>query len=325
MITVIGSLNMDLVIRAERAPGPGETLTGESFQLIPGGKGANQAVAAARDGAPCAMAGRLGDDAFGRALMESLGRDPIDRSYIQLLEGISTGVAGITVDAQGQNRILVVPGANGSFQARDMEEFRPLIARSHVLLLQLEIPLEAVERALTIAREEGVYSILNPAPATDLPSSFYRLADLMTPNESELALLSGLPVSDLDQVRQAGQILLDRGLQRLLVTLGSRGSLLMDREAWTSFPAYRVKALDTTAAGDCFNGVLASGIDRLIQREKSRRDFSPSLEDLSPVIDRASRASAISVTRPGAQPSLPRKEETDAFDLWYQDLAYDLP
>lgn len=318
MITVIGSMNMDLVVKTERAPEAGETLTGDSFQLIPGGKGANQAVAAAREGGATSMAGRVGDDSFGQALLQSLAQDPIDTRQVQVMAGLSTGVASITVDQQGQNRILVIPGANGSFIAPDIEALRPLIASSHVLLLQLEIPLEAVEKALRIAQEEGVYSILNPAPAVPLPPSFYPMARMMTPNETELALLSGLEVTSELQEQEAGRTLLDRGLENLVITLGARGSLLMNRQGQAYFPAYRVPVVDSTAAGDCFNGVLAAGIDRLIgSRQAGKGPFVPSLEDLAPLIDRASRAAAIAVTRKGAQPSLPWARETDDFNKWH--------
>ena len=319
MITVIGSLNMDLVIKAERAPQAGETLIADSFQEIPGGKGANQAVAAAREGAQTFMAGRVGQDAFGQSLLQSLAQDPIDITYIEKVPGLSTGIASITVDQAGQNRILVVSGANGSLEASDIQALRPLIARSHVLLLQLEIPMEAVEEALILAREEAVFSILNPAPALALPPSFYHLVNLMTPNESELAQLSGLPVSSREQVDQAGRQLLERGLENLVITLGQDGALAMNLQGKLHFPAYRVRVEDSTAAGDCFNGVLAAGIDRLIQaRADGPKTFIHSLEDLAPIIDRASRAAALSVTRPGAQPSLPWAQEVDDFDSWYE-------
>ena len=319
MVTVIGSMNMDLVVTAQRAPEQGETVTGDDFQQIPGGKGANQAVAAARDGAETAMVGRVGEDAFSDILIDTMKKDPIDTRYIEKISQISTGVAQITVDHHGHNRIVVVPGANGSFTADDMESLRPLIARSNVLLMQLEIPLKAVERALVIAKEEGVFSILNPAPAINLPDSIYKNVDLMTPNETELLLLSGWHADDTTSWDQAGAVLLERGLKTLLVTLGEQGSLLINHQGDAHFAAYRVRMLDSTAAGDCFNGVLASGIDRLIGRYKCKKGaFTPSIEELAPIIDRATRAAAIAVTRRGAQPSIPEAHEIDAFDTWYE-------
>ena len=318
MITVIGSLNMDLVVTADRAPEEGETVTGSGFAQYPGGKGANQAVAAARSGAITVMAGRVGRDSFGDALISSLARDPIDTSSIEKISGVPTGTAAITVDRRGQNRIVVVPGANGTYTAEDMEHLRPLIARSNVLLLQLEIPVEAVERAVVIAREENVYCMVNPAPAADLSRSFYRQVDLLTPNESELGLLAGMPTEVPAAWRTAGHRLLDLGLQTLLVTLGVDGSLAMDSQSELHLPAYKVKMLDSTAAGDCFNGALAAGIDALVEARGRTRDrlvLTPG--DLAPMIDRATRAAAMSVTRQGAQPSIPWREEVDGFDSWY--------
>ena len=319
MITVIGSINMDLVVNTQRAPEQGETVTGDNFHQIPGGKGANQAVAAARDGSTTVMVGRVGNDAFADSLIATLCEAPIDTSFIERIKDISTGVAQITVDQEGHNRIVVVPGANGRFTANDMEALRPLIARSNVLLLQLEIPLEAVERALIIAREEKVFSILNPAPAIPLPPSIYQNTDLMTPNETELLLLSDWPNQDTSAFVQAGAVLLERGLSTLVVTLGEQGSLLINHKGNAHFAAYRVAMVDSTAAGDCFNGVLAAGIDRLIEaRKDSLYPFIPSIDELAPIIDRATRAAAISVPRRGAQPSIPKAHETDAVDSWYE-------
>lgn len=319
MVTLIGSLNMDLVVTADRAPREGETVTGSSFSQFPGGKGANQAVAAARSGARTVLAGRVGDDAFGDALIRSLARDPLDTSRIEIISGTPTGIASITVDGQGHNRIVVVPGANGTFKAGDMEALRPLIAQSNVLLLQLEIPLEAVERAVAIARQENVYCMVNPAPALALPESLYRQADLLTPNETELGLLAGLSISGASSWSAAAKILLKRGLPALVITLGEKGSLALDNESDLHLPAYQVKMLDSTAAGDCFNGALAAEIDAMIGtggKSSSRVFFTPA--QLAPAIDRATRAAAISVTRRGAQPSIPWREEVDRFDGWFE-------
>lgn len=319
MITVIGSLNMDLVVTTDRAPEAGETVPGQTFSQYPGGKGANQSVAAARSGAVTAMAGRVGRDLFGDALLRALSQDPLDLSAVEQLADHPTGTATITVDRQGQNRIVVVAGANGTFKPEEMERFRPLIARSHVLLCQLEIPLGAVAKALEIAREEGVFCLVNPAPALPLPDVFYRQVDLLTPNASELELLAGMTLEDEADWREAGRILMEKGLGTLIVTLGETGCLLMDGQTVSRFPAYRVKAVDTTAAGDCFNGVLAAELDALIEEEgrgKPARRFTGAT--LAPAIDRAMRASAMSVTRKGAQPSLPWRHEIDDFDDWYR-------
>lgn len=319
MITVIGSLNMDLVVTTDRAPEEGETVTGSGFFQFPGGKGANQAVASARSGAKTAMAGRVGKDAFGQALVSSLARDPIDTTRIEMTNGLATGMAAITVDRQGHNRIVVVPGANGSLTAGHMEALRPLIAQSNVLLLQLEIPFEAVEKAVSLARQENVYCMVNPAPAMTLPHSFYHQVDLLTPNESELGLLAGMASQTPEDWRAAGRVLLDRGLQTLVVTLGGEGCLAMDGQNELHLPAYRVRMVDSTAAGDCFNGALAAAIDAMIEaRGKTARRTVFSPMDLAAALDRATRAAAISVTRQGAQPSIPWQKEVDHFDGWFE-------
>jgi ribokinase len=430
MITVIGSINMDLVVTAKRAPDMGETVMGTSWTQIPGGKGANQAVAAARSGGETWMVGRLGRDAFGNTLLESLKRDPLHVDHIEMHEDAPTGIAAIVVDASGRNRITVISGANFTIHADDIDRLRPLIARSSVLLMQLEIPLDAVERALVIAKEENTFSILNPAPATELPDHFYQLADLMTPNESELAILSGCPTQTESEWTAACRALLDRGLSSVLVTLGEKGAFYVDQKTKRIYPAYRVTAVDTTAAGDSFNGTLASEIARYLKENSAKwrsvnvgeeatvsevsvsidaytsisnkvkadthankttdlcaeegtkiraeteadinaedrtethaeaiadvnikggtethaeagvdinagngttartekgvsfgenSDYSPPsqipYDILDRAIDRATRAAAITVTREGAQPSLPTAREIDDFDIWYE-------
>lgn len=333
MITVIGSINMDLVVTAKRAPDMGETVMGTSWTQIPGGKGANQAVAAARSGGETWMVGRLGQDAFGNTLLESLKRDPLHIDHIEIHEDAPTGIAAIVVDSSGRNRITVISGANYTIHADDINRLRPLIARSSVLLMQLEIPLDAVERALIIAKEEHTFSILNPAPATELPDRFYRLADLMTPNESELAILSGCPTQTEGEWIAACRVLLDRGLSSILVTLGDKGAFYMDQKTKRTYPAYSVSAVDTTAAGDSFNGTLAGEIARYLKKNSTKYSGeSPSLTDtsgfspsfqipydiLDRAVDRATRAAAITVTRKGAQPSLPTAQEIDDFDMWYE-------
>ncbi len=321
MITVIGSINMDLVVTTERAPEAGETVLGNSFRQILGGKGANQAVAAARCGAHTTMVGRVGTDSFGDDILRGLQRDLTDVSMIQRIDNTPSGIASILVDGKGQNRITVVSGANYSFTTSDINALRPLIASSQVLLVQLEIPLNIVYQSLEIAHEEGVFTILNPAPAVNLPMEIYRTIDLLTPNESELSLLTGMPTSTRPQWIDAAHELHRRGVRALLVTLGSEGSLYMNNSGdMKHVPAYRVRAVDTTAAGDCFNGALACEIDRLIAESgEQTRHFSPTADQMAMAIDFATRASAISVTRVGAQPSLPYRHEIEAFDEWYKN------
>ncbi len=318
MITVIGSINMDLVVTTDRAPDAGETVLGNNFQQIFGGKGANQAVAAVRCGARTTMVGRVGDDSFGDVILKGLKREFGDGAAIEIIDGVPTGIAVILVDAKGQNRIAVISGANHTFNAESIEALRPVIARSRVLLLQLEIPIDAVCRALAIAREEGVFTILNPAPAADLPPEIYRDIDLLTPNESELSLLTGLPTGTRPQQIEAAHELHRRGVKSLIVTLGSYGSLCIDCEKnIKQIPAYRVNAVDTTAAGDCFNGALACEIDRMIE-ECNTEILIPSMNEIVQAIEFATKAAAISVTRVGAQPSLPYRREVDNFDDWFR-------
>ncbi|HHX19812.1 MAG TPA: ribokinase [Clostridiaceae bacterium] len=317
MITVIGSINMDLVVTTDRAPEAGETVLGNDFQQIFGGKGANQAVAAARCGAETTLIGRVGNDSFGDTILKGLEREFGDGAAIEKIDGVPTGIAVILVDAKGQNRITVISGANHTFTEDSIEALRPVIARSRVLLLQLEIPMDAVSRSLAIAHEEGVYTILNPAPAADLPPDAYRLIDLLTPNESELSLLTGLPTGTRPQQIEAARMLHRRGVKSLIVTLGSYGSLCIDhKKNIKHVPAYSVNALDMTAAGDCFNGAVACEINHMMA-EQSSGTFTPSIEELVRAIEFATKAAAISVTRMGAQPSLPYRHEIEKFDDWY--------
>jgi ribokinase len=318
MIAVIGSINMDLVVMADRAPDAGETVLGNNFYQVFGGKGANQAVAAARCGAETTMVGRVGNDSFGETILKGLKREFADGAAIERIDGVPTGIAVILVDAKGQNRITVISGANHTFTEESIEALRPVIARSRVLLLQLEIPLDAVHRALAIAREEGVFTILNPAPALELPSDTYKYIDLLTPNESELSILTDLPTGTRPQQIEAARTLYRRGVKSLIVTLGSFGSLCIDHEENVKhIPAYRVDAIDTTAAGDCFNGAVACEIDRMLA-EQSTDIFAPTTDELVRAIEFATKASAISVTKIGAQPSLPYRHEIDDFDDWYR-------
>ena len=254
------------------------------------------------------------------ALVRSLARDPIDTSAIERIAGVPTGTAAITVDSRGHNRIVVVPGANGAWTASHVEAIRSLIAQSNVLLLQLEIPLEAVARAVTIAREENVFCMVNPAPALPLPADFYPSIDLLTPNENELGLLSGITLGGPRGWRNAARVLLNRGLPAIVVTLGEEGSLAMDDKSDMHLPAYPVKMVDSTAAGDCFNGTLAAEIDVMLEaRGKTCSRTAFTVMELAPAIDRATRAATISVTRRGAQPSIPWREEIDRFETWFEE------
>ncbi|MDZ3992842.1 ribokinase [Pseudomonas sp. Teo4] len=295
-VVVVGSLNMDLVARAERLPRPGETLAGESFFTVPGGKGANQAVAVARLGGSVAMVGNVGDDAYGQQLRQALEVEGIDCQAVKVCDGVSSGVALITVDAASQNCIVIIPGGNGLLTPQAVQQFDALLQAAEVIICQLEVPADTVAWTLARGRELGKCVILNPAPATGpLPAAWLPHIDYLAPNESEAEALTGEPVSDLDSARRAGERLLQLGAGKVIVTLGAQGALLVTSQGSRHFPAPKVKALDTTAAGDTFIGGFAAGLVRGLKEDEA--------------IAFGQRAAALSVTRAGAQPSIPYLKE----------------
>jgi len=298
-IVVIGSLNVDLVVRAPRVPQDGETIIGSAFQRFFGGKGANQAVAARRQGAYTVMAGRVGRDIFGDEQLRSLEEEGISTAGIVRDEEQPTGTASIILDERGSNRIIVVPGANGAYSPRDVDDLRPIIQDADAVVVQLEIPLPAVERALAVAWELGKLTVLNPAPAADLPPEIYRTVSVITPNESEAALLTGVEVADLAGARQAAQILRAKGVRQVIITLGARGVYGLSADEEFHIPAHAVAVVDTVAAGDTFTGALAVMLAEGKPLQQAARY--------------ANAAAAIAVTRPGAQPSVPRRSEVLAF------------
>ena len=254
-ILVVGSLNADLVVRAPRFPRPGETISGEDLQVIAGGKGANQAVAAARLGASVSMLGRVGKDNFGDFLLDNLKSNHVDAQLVQR-DDASTGTATIIVDSNGQNSIVLSAGANGKVSSADVKSASFLDCK--LLLLQLEIPLETVLSAAKRAHENGLRVILNPAPAQVIPTELIALADFIIPNETELSLLTGISVNDLDPVEKAARKLLEQGAKNVIVTLGSNGALIVTRTKVTKVNTYPVDVVDTTAAGDAFIGGFAA-------------------------------------------------------------------
>ncbi|RME86206.1 MAG: ribokinase [Caldilineae bacterium] len=292
-IVVVGSINMDLVARSPRIPAPGETIIGHDFHTVPGGKGANQAVAAARLGARVGLVARVGRDTFGRELIDGLAANGVAADHVRETPDVATGIAVILVDDTGENSIVVAPGANMAVSEQDIEAAAGLIAAADVLLLQLEIPDAAVLKAAALARAASVPVILNPAPARPLPPDLLSLVDILIPNEHEAALLAGHPLGSEEDMDVAARRLLERGPRAVILTLGSRGALLFDDDDRVRQPAFTVEAVDTTAAGDAFvAGFAVAWAEGKTTAEAVRWGAA---------------AGALAATRLGAQPSLPRR------------------
>src|SRR5579872_753214 len=301
-IVVVGSLNMDFVAGVERLPAPGETVLGRDFQMIPGGKGANQACAAARlarSSTRVKMVGRVGYDVFGDHLKASLSAAGVDVSAVHATRALASGVALISVDRSGQNSIVVASGANHALAAADVEAMRSVFRYARVVLFQLESPLDTVSAALRLARDEGARTILDPAPAQPLPAELLQNVDILTPNESEALLLLGRAPGrvELDQAPALAKFLSDLGPQTVVLKLGDRGNFYYDGQIELFSAAFPVTARDTTAAGDVFNAGLAVAL-------AEDRPIAEALRF-------ANAAAAISVTRAGAQSSVPLRGEVD--------------
>lgn len=293
-IVVVGSCNVDLVVRVRRLPAPGETCSGERFAEGPGGKGANQAVAARRLGAEVRLVGRVGRDRHGDALLEALTADGVDVRAVARAD-VATGIALVTVDATGTNTIVVVPGANRHLTADDVEAAAPLFAGAAVVVTQLEVPVETATRALALGRRYGARTVLNPSPAETLPGGLLPLVDYLVPNEPELERLVGSRTRNVTEVEAAARSLLATGAGEVIVTLGEKGALRVTRLGSALEPPPAVVAVDTTGAGDAFIGAFAQGLTAHL--------------DTVAAIRRANRAAAWSVTRPGTQTSFPRADD----------------
>lgn len=298
-VCVVGSTNLDLTFRAARLPRPGETIIGQTFQVGFGGKGANQAVMAARLGARVTMVGKVGRDVFGEQLLRNFRDNQIDLSHVGIAGDQASGAASIVVDDQARNCILIVPGANGSLSPRDVRSAAVAIAVADVLLGQLEVPVDATLEAFRIARSSNVTTILNPAPAAPMPDELLAFTDLCVPNETEVESLTGQPVHTWEQAETAAQCLSERGPRTVLVTLGDRGVLLMNGRNVERVPALTVPAVDTSGAGDAFIGSLAV--------------FLAHGRSLNDAVRRANAVAAISVTRSGTQSSFPNSAEVETF------------
>lgn len=299
LLVVLGSINADHILNLPRFPAPGETLTGHNYQIAFGGKGANQAVAAGRSGARTAFIACVGDDDIGQQVCRQLVQDQIDITPIETIPNQSTGVALIFVNSEGENEIGIYAGANGYLIESYVNARQPLIANASALLMQLESPLPGVLAAARIAKAHQVQVILNPAPAAALPDELLALVDIITPNETEAEALTGIPVADDDGAARAAAVLHGKGVNTVIITLGSRGVWLSEQGNGQRIAGFRVQAIDTIAAGDTFNGALVTA---LLEGQT-----------LAKAVRFAHGAAAIAVTRAGAQPSVPWRHEIDDF------------
>lgn len=294
-VVVFGSINMDLVVTSPHLPQPGETLSGHAFFTAPGGKGANQAVAAARLGAETVMVGRLGDDSFARPLLDNLEANGVDVTQIETDTAVSSGVALITVDERGENTIVVVGGANGRVGSSEIDRLTAVLQAGDILLLQLEIPLTAVVSAANIAAQKEAMIILDPAPAQPLPKELIQLVDILTPNETEAGILSGVPVQGRASAETAVYHLQQLGARQLLIKMGGAGAIWAGENKIDHLSAYQVDVVDTVAAGDAFNGGLAAGLCAGL--------------DTKEALQWALAAGGLATTKRGAQAAMPTRQD----------------
>ena len=298
-ILVVGSSNTDMIIKMDRIPQPGETVIGGDFMTAAGGKGANQAVAAARAGGNVTFIARVGSDLFGKQAVEGFVQEGINIEHIISDSGSPSGVALIFVGKNGENSIAVASGANGNLSSNDILNAKEVFAEASVLVMQLETPIETIQTAAELASKSGVRVILNPAPARALPDSLLRHVSIITPNETEAELLTGIKVDSPAAAKEAADKLIARGIETVIMTLGSRGAFVASGAISELVAGFIVEAVDTTAAGDTFNGALAVALAEG--------------QTLDQAVRFANAAAAISVTRIGAQPSAPKREEIENF------------
>ncbi|MHC4394132.1 MAG: ribokinase [Planctomycetota bacterium] len=298
-ITVVGSSNMDLVVKSERIPVTGETILGGDFVMVPGGKGANQAVAAAKLGAEVYFIAKLGDDIFGTQSLSNFKKEGVNTTYVTQTKEAPSGVALITIDDNGNNIIVVAPGANGTLSPDDVRAAKTDIASSGALVAQLEVPIETIEFAAKMAHKHNVPFILDPAPARQLSAELLGMVSILTPNETEARILTGIEVKDENSAVAAAKKLLEFGIKVVILTMGTSGFLLATSGETRFVPAKKVNAVDSTAAGDVFTGSLASGLAA-----------GKTLLDAALF---ANHAAALSVTKIGAQSSIPTLEQVKEF------------
>ncbi|HSJ66085.1 MAG TPA: ribokinase [Anditalea sp.] len=300
-IYVIGSSNTDMVVKADKLPSPGETVLGGEFLMNPGGKGANQAVTAARLGSHVTFVAKVGKDLFGKQALQQFQNENIDTEFISTDIHHPSGVALIGVDNKGQNNIIVAPGANSHMDVRVVEQALSKIEDDAIILLQLEIPIDIVEFAIDFGYRKGLKVILNPAPVQKINPEILKQLFVITPNEFEAEMLTGIEVCSIESAKKAAEVLYAMGITNVVITLGSRGGYLHNHNTSKLIAAPMVTAIDTTAAGDCFNGALAVAISENL--------------DLEPAVEFACKAASISVTRMGAQSSLPYRKEVNEIVL----------
>lgn len=303
-ILVIGSFMMDLVVRTPRAPQNGETIIGTSFSQFPGGKGANQAVAAARLGGDVTMVGKVGNDPFGDEALATIANENINIDYFLRDDKLSTGVGSVTLEADGNNRIIVVPGANMNYLSSDLEGIKDIIKKSDLLIVQLEMDLKMTEDAVAYAAANNVPVILNPAPAQELSDELLANVTYLTPNETEAEILTGIKVETDDDAVRAGKALLNKGVKNVVMTLAEKGCLVLNENGPIFVPGFPVTPVDTVAAGDSFNGALAVGIVNGIPLEENVRY--------------ANAVGALTVSKEGAIPSLPYAKDVEKFMKEYK-------
>lgn len=296
-VVVVGSSNTDMIIKLDKIPTPGETVIGGEFSTAAGGKGANQAVAAARAGGDVTFVACVGDDMFGQQAMDGFVSDQIDVKYIVKDEKAASGVAFIFVDKKGENSIAVASGANFELTPDHIAQAADVIKSADILVMQLETPVNTITAAAKVAKDNGVKVILNPAPAQPLGDDLLECLSVLTPNEIEAEVVSGVKVEDDASAEEAARVLLDKGLDSVLITLGPKGVFAANRDGAKMVPGFTVEAVDTTAAGDVFNGALSVALCE-----------NPSLDD---AIRFANAAGALSVTKLGAQPSAPNRQEIE--------------
>lgn len=299
-LVVLGSINADHILNVKQFPLPGETVIGKQYKVAFGGKGANQAVAAGRSGADIAFIACVGADDIGERIRQQLVTDRIDTQPIEAIPGDTTGVALIFVNEDGENVIGIDAGANAAVTPDYLRRYQQKVIDADALLMQLESPLETVIAAAKLAKQHQTQVILNPAPACELPDDLLAMVDMITPNETEAQRLTGIAINNDDDAARAAKVLHDKGISRVIITLGSRGVWLSEKgDGGKLVPGFKVKAVDTIAAGDTFNGALVTA---LLEGKA-----------ISEAVRFAHAAAAIAVTRPGAQPSVPWREEIDTF------------